>query len=146
MGMGGGGGQAIVCEQCLAPHALFARNLPTPLREYNGAILPTQLNDVVAQSNRIFCTCDNVHSDIGIRSTGNKLHLLCFKQDTCKDGSRCTKSIASKLELCIIMDSLESCASQGSLGGGGGAQKIMCAHAHHEREARYSFWPGSRAC
>ena len=22
------------------------------------------------------------------------------------------------------------------LGGGGGAQKIMCAHAHHEREAR----------
>ena len=29
------------------------------------------------------------------------------------------------------------------MGGGGGAQKIMCAHAHHEREARCPLRPGS---
>ena len=29
--------------------------------------------------------------------------------------------------------------------GEGGAQKIMCAHAHYERETRSSFRQGSRA-
>ena len=27
-----------------------------------------------------------------------------------------------------------------------GAQKIMCAHAHHKREAQSPLRPGSRAC
>ena len=31
-------------------------------------------------------------------------------------------------------------------GGGGGAKKIMCVHAHHEREPRSPLRPGSRAC
>ena len=30
-------------------------------------------------------------------------------------------------------------------GGGGGAQKIMCAHAHHEREPQSPLRPGFRA-
>ena len=30
-------------------------------------------------------------------------------------------------------------------GGGGGAQKIICANAHYEREIRSSFRQGSRA-
>ena len=30
-------------------------------------------------------------------------------------------------------------------GGGGEAQKIMCGHAHYEREARSPLQPGSRA-
>ena len=30
-------------------------------------------------------------------------------------------------------------------GGGGGAQKIMCPHAHYEREIRSPFRQGSRA-
>ena len=30
-------------------------------------------------------------------------------------------------------------------GGGGGLQKIICAHAHHEHEPRSPLWPGSRA-
>ena len=29
--------------------------------------------------------------------------------------------------------------------GGGGAQKIICANAHYEREIRSPFWQGSRA-
>ena len=29
-----------------------------------------------------------------------------------------------------------------SIGGGGGAQKILCAHAHHDPEARSSLRPG----
>ena len=32
-----------------------------------------------------------------------------------------------------------------SLGGGGGAQKIICANAHYEREIRSPFRQGSRA-
>ena len=30
-------------------------------------------------------------------------------------------------------------------GGGGGAQKIMCSHAHQEREVQSPLWPESRA-
>ena len=33
----------------------------------------------------------------------------------------------------------------GGGGGWGGGEKIMCAHAHHEREARSPLRPGSRA-